>query len=78
MKKLIILCSCLLLIGCGNYDLLDTEFKYTKAIVRMPDGEVVELEIDKWRDYDGEQIQIQTTDGKVYVVSSYNCVLVNE
>lgn len=78
MKKLIILCSCLLMTGCGNYDYFDTELLFTKAIVRMPNGGVVELEIDTWRDYEGEQIQIQTTDGKVYVVSSYNCVLVNE
>ena len=47
-------------------------------MIRWPDGSVKELKIDKWRDYDGEQIQIRAEDGKVYLISSANAVLVRD
>lgn len=38
-----------------------------------------ELKIQKWRDYErGEQIQIRATDGKVYLISSLNAVLIRD
>ena len=67
-----------ILTGCGNKDYFDTKCTFNKAIVRMPSGEVVEMNVKSWSDYEGEQIQITNTDGVTYVVSSYNCVLVSE
>lgn len=70
---LIILCS------CGNKDYFDTNYTFDTAIIGMPDGTSRTIEIKNWTDYeDGEQIQITATDGTVYLVSSYNCVLVNK
>ena len=46
--------------------------------MRWPDGSVKDLKIYKWRDYDGEQIQIRAEDGKVYLISSVNAVLVRD
>lgn len=66
------------LTGCGNYELIDTMYEYDKAIISIPDGTVVECEIKKWTDYEGEQVQIYDTQGNVYLVSSYNCVLMRE
>ncbi len=40
-------------------------------------GNEFELKIDRWKDYDGEQIQIQSN-GKNYLVSTNNCYLVEE
>lgn len=80
MKKIfaaICLASILVLGGC-NYDLLDTEYKFDYAIVKMPDGVAQKIDIRSWGDYDGEQIQITDTDGHVYLVNSVNCVLVKE
>ena len=52
-------------------------YKFTKAITYIG-NEKIELNIKKWNDYDGEQIQILTEDGKVYLVSSYNTILVGD
>lgn len=81
MKKLLVLLvvsMLLVLAGCGNRDLFDTNYTYTKAIVEFPGGEVRELEIKQWKDYDGEQIQIIAKDGNTYLVSSFNTILVRE
>lgn len=71
----LIMCMCS---GCGNQDLLDTNYTFDRAIVEMPGGEVVEIKIKQWGDYDGEQIQIIAEDGTIYLVNSVNCVLIND
>lgn len=78
MKKIIValILAAMLLTGCGNMDMWDTVYTYDRAIIEMPDGEVIEVEIGKWRDYEGEQIQIIAKDGTTYLVSSFNCVLI--
>ena len=44
----------------------------------MNDGSRIEVDIKKWNDYDGEQLQIVAKDGTVYLVSSYNTILIKE
>ena len=63
--------------GC-NRQIVDINYKFNTAYVKWPDGSVKTIKIAKWRDYDGEQIQIISEDGKVYLVSSVNAVLVKE
>ena len=64
--------------GCVNKDILDTNYTYTKAIITLENGEVIEGEIENWTDYsDGDQIQV-TMDGNVYLVHSSNITLINE
>lgn len=83
MKKIIALIlavitlvGCMVILsGCGNKMLFDTTYKFKYAYVVWPDGTAEKLAIDRWMDYDGEQIQIKTKDGEVYLFSSYNCVL---
>ena len=66
------------LTGCGNKDMFDTVYTFDRAIVELPNGEVVEGKIDKWADYeDGDQIQI-TINGTIYLVHSSKCVLIND
>lgn len=63
--------------GC-NKDLLDTNYTYDRAVMLIG-GEVVEVQVKQWRDYeDGEQIQVISTDGKTYLVNSVNCTLIND
>lgn len=83
MKKLITLAvvSAMLLAvtSCGNMNLLDTNYTFTKAIIAMPDGTSLTVEIDQWKDFvESEQIQIIAKDGTVYLVSTFNAVLINE
>jgi hypothetical protein len=61
----------------GNKTAVDLKYKYTKAITSI-NGEKFEIDIDTWNDYEGEQIQIIGKDGKVYLVSSFNTVLIGE
>lgn len=80
MKKLLIGSAiCLCLFGCGNKDYLDfNKNTFRKAIVTMSDGTHTELDIVSWSYYYGEQIQVTTEDGIMYLLSSYNCTLVSE
>ena len=78
MKKIIALLLGLLmalsLAGC-NRDILDTTYFFDHAIISLPDGEVVSGKVDKWRDYDGDQLQI-TIDGITYLVHANNAALI--
>ena len=80
MKKLIIIVLTLLaLTGCGNRDVIDTVRTYNKAIVKLQDGEVIEVNVKQWTTYsDGDQIQVIAKDGTVYLVHSVNCTLIRE
>lgn len=63
------------IVSDGKYD----GIKFDKAIIKMPDDTVKEIDIESWTDYDdGEQLQIVATNGDVYLVSSINCILVKE
>ena len=59
----------------GNKKIVDTAFSYNYADVYLPDGSVKTIEIDKWADYEGEQIQIWAKDGNRYLISSFNTIL---
>lgn len=66
-----------LLTGCGNMDMFDTNYTYTKAITYIG-NEKLEIQIKQWCDYEGEQIQIIGEDGKTYLLSSFNTILIKE
>ena len=64
------------LCGCGNLDMFDTNYTFDTAVIRWPDGTMKEIKIKKWCDYEGEQIQIIGKDGKTYLISMNNAVLI--
>ena len=68
----------LTLASCGNKQIFDTTYKFDYALVQFPDGTCEKIEIQKWDDYDGEQIRITSKDGTTYLVNSVNCILVSE
>lgn len=75
---IITLLLCLFLFGgCTNKQVFDFEYKFDKAICRIG-NETKEIKIKTWKDYDGEQLQIKDNEGNTYLVSSFNCTLVNE
>lgn len=61
--------------GC-NKQVFDFKYTFDKAICNY-NGDKFELKIDKWNDYDGEQIQV-VSDNKTYLLSANNCYLVDE
>ncbi len=60
-----------------NYTLVDTKYGFNKAIV-LKDDAIVILPIDQWCDYEGEQLQLEITDGPTLVTDSYHTILVND
>ena len=61
----------------GNKDAFDLNYSFDKAIIWVGE-EKIELDIKSWKDYEGDQIQIKAADGKVYLVSSLNTILIGE
>lgn len=76
MKKILLLIVPVLLITGCNRQVFDFKYTYNKAYCNY-NGDKFELNIDKWSDYDGEQIQIMSN-GKSYLISANNCYLVEE
>lgn len=64
------------LTGC-NKQVFDFDYTFNYAIINI-DGEFKEIEISSWKDYEGEQLQIKDKSGNTYLISSYNCTLVNK
>lgn len=62
--------------GC-NYKIIDTKWSYDTAIIKLANDEIVEVNVQSWTDYEGEQIQIIADDGTVYLTSSYRCDLIS-
>lgn len=63
--------------GC-NKQVFDTVYGYDKAIISLPNGNVVEGKVDSWTDYeDGDQIQVKIN-GTTYLVHSSDIVLIKE
>jgi len=89
MRKLLIFIICVCLMLCVttvipqqtyaiNYQWFDTTYSFDSAIVRLPNGNIVEGEVESWRDYENsDQIQIKI-DGVTYLVHSNNVVLIAE
>lgn len=79
MKKLFLTLSMVfglaLLSACGNRTFLDTTYTFNYAQFALPDGRLIEGRLIKWRDYDGEQIQLVMEDGNTYLVSTFNATL---
>ena len=57
-----------------NRTVFDTKYKFEKAHIRI-NGEWFDVDVDKWCDYLGEQIQLILTDGSVIVIHSRDCIL---
>ena len=63
------------LIGCGNKDVWDTVYTFDYAIIKLPNGEVVEGKVQSWCDYEGEQLQVKIN-GETYLTCTQSCTLI--
>ena len=71
----IILISCT---GCYNKQIFDMTYHYDRAIIYLPNGEIVEGKVSSWTDFeDGDSIQIKI-DGKTYLTHLCNVCLIND
>ena len=82
MKKKVMVAMMLVATVAGltacNQTLIDTTYTYDRAIISLPNGEIVEGKVTSWTDFeDSDQIQVKI-DGKTYLVHSTNIVLISE
>lgn len=74
----IILVSCT---GCYNKQPFDTTHDYDRAIVYLPNGEIVEGRVSSWTSWtsfgDGGAVQIKI-DGKTYLTHICNVCLIDD
>lgn len=63
--------------GC-NKQVVDLTYSYERAIISLPNGEIIDGKVQNWTDYeDGDQIQVKI-DGVTYLVHSSQVVLISE
>ena len=83
MKKQLVLIIFLVVIlisctGCYNKQFIDMTYHYDRAIIYLPNGEVVEGRVNSWRDFeDGDSIQVKI-DGKTYLTHLCNVCLIDD
>jgi hypothetical protein len=79
MKKFLVIFLVLLvvlsMVAC-NKQIIDTTWSYERAILELPNGDIIEGEVSSWNDYEGDQIQVKI-DGKQYLVYSSDIVLIS-
>ncbi|MDO4803358.1 MAG: hypothetical protein Q4A32_00890, partial [Lachnospiraceae bacterium] len=62
----------------NNYQVVDMNFRFDTAYIDLGD-EVIKVKVKSWTDFDeGVQVQVTAEDGKVYLASQSDCVLVYE
>lgn len=73
----ILIMAAAMLSGC-NKQLIDVTYSYERAIIYLPNGEIIDGKVQSWKDYkDGDQLQVKIG-GKQYLVHSSNVVLISE
>lgn len=83
IKKVILLiaalASVLFLSACGNRQVgIDTSQTFNRAIIKVGDKHI-ECNVKYWRDFDGgDEIQITTPSGTVYLTHYTNVVLIKD
>ena len=81
MKKLAIIVSSIILavsLAACNKQVVDLTYSYERAIISLPNGEIVEGKVRSWTDFeDGDQIQVKI-DGVMYLVHASQVVLISE
>ncbi len=66
--------------GCdtSNYQWVDTTYNFDRAIIELPNGYVIDGEVESWCDYENsDQIQVKIK-GTTYLVHSSDVALISE
>lgn len=79
MKKIavviMLILAALLATGC-NKQIVDFNYSFNRAIIKLPNGQVIDGEISSWRDFDdGDQIQLKIN-GSTYLTHISNVVMI--
>lgn len=82
VKKIALVCilvvMAFVLCSCSNMQMMDMTYRFDRAIIYLPSGEVVDGPVTSWLDFeDGDQIQVKIYD-KTYLTHITNVVLIAE
>ena len=82
MKKgilILLITGIVMLTGCGNRQILDTKWTFTKAKISIG-NEMIEVNVKSWKDYDNgdTSVQVVATDGTVYLTDKKNVLLMGK
>ena len=68
--------------GCAYYEggmqIVDTTFKFDKAIIFLPNGESIEGKVDSWLDFENSDMIQVKIDKVTYLTHSSNVILISE
>ena len=56
----------------GNRQLMDMNYHFDRAMVKLPNGDVVEGKLNSWLDFDDSDVIQVKIDGKTYLTSYVN------
>ena len=62
----------------GNRRLIDTKNRFDRAIISLPNGEVVDGKVSSWLDYSDSDVVLITIGGKTYMTHYMNVCLIDE
>lgn len=88
-KKLLIVLAAILVIALigfivywetnhGNRRLIDTKYRFNRAVIRLPNGETVEGKVSSWLDYSDSDVVQVTIGGKTYLTHYTNVCLISD
>ena len=62
----------------GNRRLVDTKYRFDRAIIALPNGQVVDGRVSSWMDYENSDVVQITVEGKTYLTHYANVCLIEE
>lgn len=63
----------------SNKDLLKVDYDFKKAVIKLPNNEIVTGEVEEWTTYDSKDtVKVKLKNGKQYLGHSSDIVLYND
>lgn len=63
----------------SNKDFLKVDYNFKKAVIKLPNNEIVTGEVEEWTTYDNKDtVKVKIKNGKQYLGHSSNIVLYND
>ena len=60
MKKIVTLIAAVMMVitmaGCGNVQMVDTTWSFEKAVIYLPNGDIIEGDVQSWVDFENSDM----------------------
>jgi hypothetical protein len=74
---LLLVAFAIILCSCGNMSVTHTTYTFDYAYIELPNGQIVQGEVDAWCNYGNNSVQV-IIDDVVYLTHYENVVLVSK